>query len=55
MSRFKYSVGPWNVHEGADSFGPSVRKTIEFGRKIETFKRLALMQSNFMMMMQYRN
>ncbi len=42
MSRFKYSVGPWNVHEGADSFGPSVRKTIEFGRKIETFKKIGI-------------
>ncbi len=22
MSKFKFSVGPWNVHTGADSYGP---------------------------------
>ena len=40
MSRFKFSVGPWNVSEGADAFGPEVRKTIPFGKKVETFKQL---------------
>ena len=25
MSRFKYSVGPWNVHEGADAYGPATK------------------------------
>ena len=28
MSSFRFSVGPWNVHEGADSYGPATRKTI---------------------------
>ena len=28
MSSFKFSVGPWNVHEGADAFGPPVRESI---------------------------
>jgi xylose isomerase len=40
MSRFKFSVGPWNVSEGADAFGPEVRKTIPFDKKVETFKKL---------------
>jgi xylose isomerase len=40
MSQFKYSVGPWNVSEGADTFGPEVRKTIAFERKIERFKKI---------------
>ena len=40
MSQFKFSVGPWNVSEGADAFGPEVRKTIPFGKKVETFKKL---------------
>jgi xylose isomerase len=40
MSRFKFSVGPWNVSEGADAFGPEVRKTIPFEKKVETFKKL---------------
>jgi len=24
MSQFKYSVGPWNVAEGADVYGPEL-------------------------------
>jgi xylose isomerase len=40
MSKFKFSVGPWNVSEGADAFGPEVRKTIPFEKKVETFKKL---------------
>jgi xylose isomerase len=42
MSKFKFSAGPWNVSEGADAFGPEVRKTIPFGKKIETFKKIGL-------------
>jgi xylose isomerase len=40
MSQFKFSVGPWNVHEGADAFGPEVRKTIPFEKKVEKFKEI---------------
>ena len=40
MSRFKFSVGPWNVHEGADAFGPTVREAISFEKKIEKFKEI---------------
>lgn len=40
MSQFKFSVGPWNVSEGADVYGPQVRKTITFQKKVEAFKRL---------------
>ena len=40
MSRFKYSVGPWNVHEGADSYGPEVRAKISFEEKIKKFKEI---------------
>jgi len=39
MSQFKFSVGPWNIHEGADAFGPAVRDTIPFERKVEQFKK----------------
>lgn len=28
MSQFKFSVGPWNVHLGADSYGPATRADI---------------------------
>ena len=37
---FKYSVGPWNVHEGADAYGPGVRETIPFEEKIRVFKEI---------------
>ncbi len=40
MSKFKFSVGPWNVSEGADVYGPAVRKTIAFEKKVEAFKRI---------------
>ena len=37
---FRFSFGPWNIHEGADPFGPEVRKTIAFSKKLELYKRL---------------
>jgi len=40
MSRFKYSVGPWNTHPGADSYGPETRKDIPFEEKIKKFAQL---------------
>ncbi len=40
MSRFKFSVGPWNVHSGADSYGPAVRDEIPFETKIKKFKEM---------------
>ncbi|MDP4133381.1 MAG: TIM barrel protein [Bacillota bacterium] len=40
MSRFKYSVGPWNVHEGADAYGPSTRESITLEEKIKKFKEI---------------
>lgn len=40
MSQFKFSVGPWNVHEGADAFGPVVRKSIAFEEKVFNFRKM---------------
>ena len=37
---FRFTFGPWNIHEGADVFGPTVRKTIEFDKKLEMYKGL---------------
>ena len=37
---FKYSVGPWNVHEGADAYGPATRESISFEEKIKRFKEI---------------
>lgn len=40
MSKFKFSVGPWNVHEGADAYGPATRAAIPFEEKIKKFKEM---------------
>jgi len=37
---FKFSFGPWNIHEGSDPFGPEVRKTIAFDEKLKMYKKL---------------
>jgi xylose isomerase len=38
--KFRFTFGPWNIHEGADVFGPAVRKTMVFEKKLELFKTL---------------
>ncbi len=38
--KFRFTFGPWNIHEGADSFGPPVRKSIELGEKLSMYKKL---------------
>ncbi|MCX6992095.1 MAG: TIM barrel protein [Kiritimatiellaeota bacterium] len=38
--KFRFSFGPWNIHEGADPFGPTVRKSIAFNRKLALYKQL---------------
>ena len=37
---FRFSFGPWNIHEGADPFGPEVRHTIPFNEKLAAYKKL---------------
>ncbi len=37
---FRFTFGPWNIHEGADVFGPPVRKTVAFDKKLEMYKKL---------------
>ncbi len=37
---YKFSFGPWNIHEGADPFGPPVRPTIEFDAKLPLYREL---------------
>ncbi len=38
--QYRFSFGPWNIHEGADPFGPPVRPSVEFGEKLGLYKRL---------------
>ncbi len=37
---YRFSFGPWNVHEGADPFGPTVRRSLTFARKLKLYKKL---------------
>jgi xylose isomerase len=37
---YRFSFGPWNIHEGADPFGPPVRPTRSFDEKLKFFKEL---------------
>jgi xylose isomerase len=39
-SEYRFSFGPWNIHEGPDPFGPPVRPTVEFGRKLKLYREL---------------
>jgi xylose isomerase len=38
--KYRFSFGPWNIHEGGDPFGPTVRNSIEFGKKLKMYKNL---------------
>lgn len=39
-ANYRFSFGPWNIHEGADPFGPTVRPTIKFAKKLGEYKKL---------------
>jgi len=37
---YRFSFGPWNIHEGADPFGPPVRPSRDFDNKLAVYKEL---------------
>jgi xylose isomerase len=37
---YRFAFGPWNIHEGADPFGPTVRPTVAFAKKLSMYKGL---------------
>lgn len=37
---YRFSFGPWNIHEGADPFGPPVRPSRSFDEKLAVYKKL---------------
>ena len=47
MSRFKFSVGPWNVHDGADSYGPATRNEVDFEEKVKKFAEIGFSAVQF--------
>ncbi len=40
LTRYRFSFGPWNVHTGADPFGPPVREEFTFAQKIKMYRKL---------------
>jgi xylose isomerase len=38
--QYRFSFGPWNIHEGADPFGPATRESFSFEEKIKTYQKL---------------
>ena len=43
----KFSVGPWNVHSGADSYGPATREEISFEEKVKRFAEIGFSAIQF--------
>jgi xylose isomerase len=37
---YRFSFGPWNIHEGADPFGPPVRPSRTFADKLTVYQEL---------------
>ena len=37
---YRFSFGPWNIHEGADPFGPTVRPSRTFAEKLKVYQEL---------------
>ena len=44
---FRFSVGPWNLHQGADPFGPPVRPDRDFASRLALFKELGFSYVQF--------
>jgi len=39
-TKYRFSFGPWNIHEGGDPFGPAVRDSFSFDEKLNMYKKL---------------
>lgn len=39
-AEYRFSFGPWNIHEGSDPFGPTVRSSLDFAHKLRLYKKL---------------
>ena len=37
---FRFSFGPWNMHDGSDVFGPPVRKKVDKAQKMALYRKL---------------
>jgi len=39
-TEYRFSFGPWNIHTGADPFGPAVRDEFAFAEKLDLYREL---------------
>ena len=44
---YRFSFGPWNIHEGEDPFGPLVREAFTFDEKVEFYRALGFVGIQF--------
>ena len=42
MAKFRFTVGPWNVHEGHETFGPGIRPAVPLEEKIKNFAEIGM-------------
>ncbi len=47
QTEYRFSFGPWNIHEGADPFGPPVRESYSFDEKVEFYRDLGFVGIQF--------
>lgn len=47
MSRFKFSVGPWNIADGTDVYGPATRDKVSFEEKVKRFAEIGFSAVQF--------
>ncbi|MDE0635464.1 MAG: TIM barrel protein [Candidatus Poribacteria bacterium] len=46
-TEYRFSFGPWNIHEGADPFGPPVRESYSFDEKVDFYRDLGFLGIQF--------
>jgi len=46
-AEYCFSFGPWNIHEGADPFGPPVRESFSFDKKVGFYRDLGFVGIQF--------
>ncbi|MDR0720205.1 MAG: TIM barrel protein [Treponema sp.] len=42
MAKFRFTVGPWNVHEGHETFGPGIRPAVPLEEKIRKYAEIGM-------------
>ena len=47
LTEYRFSFGPWNIHEGADPFGPLVRESYSFDEKVSFYRDLGFVGIQF--------